>query len=104
MGLFDKKPPKPAVVEIIAPAEPEPEGLVAVAPGAAPRPKQPAAGGGESEYKLAGILDRGEFRRPPRMRLETEKGVFELDDVLSLTPLEYTVLSKRHVLVPVAAL
>ena len=102
MGLFDRKP-TPAPVP--AP-EASPE-VILTTDGSPPRSKQAEPGGPETTYKLLGIMIDGEFVRPSRYELQMQghDGItYRLGDLLDLTRLEYQVLSKRHVLIPVAAL
>lgn len=103
MGLFDRKPP----AETPAPftKHETDEGTVLAPAGVAPRPRQAAAGGKTTRYRLLGRNDPElGFIAPPQMLIICEHGELRIGDEVDLTLLEHQVMSKNAVLVPVEAL
>jgi hypothetical protein len=69
------------------------------------RSRQAGAGGPTSQYKLLGLHDPVVgFIVPEKLELIIESGSYRVGDVMELDQQQYQVLSKRHLLFPVAAL
>ena len=103
MGLFSKPAPEPAPAPFTA--HETDEGTILAPAGQPVRPRQADEGGPVTRYRLVGRNDPElGFIAPPAMFIITDKGEFRIGDELELTLLEYQVLSKNAVLVPVDAL